>query len=52
MKTAWQNSTACVDGHRAAVQEKDTAHVKHLPHGAKAQVSYSGARGPIATATP
>ena len=26
----WQNSTACVDGHRAAVQEKDTAHVKHL----------------------
>ena len=31
----WQNSTACVDGHRAAVQEKDTAHVKHVAHGAK-----------------
>ena len=31
----WQNSTACVDGHRAAVQEKDTAHVKHSAHGAK-----------------
>ena len=30
-----QNSTACVDGHRAAVQEKDTAHVKHLTYGAK-----------------
>ena len=30
-----QNSTACVDGHRAAVQEKDTAHVKHLAPGAK-----------------
>ena len=41
-----QNSTACVDGHRAAVQEKDTAHVEHLTHGAKrheAQVSHSGA---------
>ena len=23
-----QNSTACVDGHRAAAQEKDTVHVK------------------------
>ena len=31
----WQNSTACVDGHRAAVQEKDTAHVKHSAHGAR-----------------
>ena len=31
----WQNSTACVDGLRAAVQEKDTAYVKHLAHGAK-----------------
>ena len=30
-----QNSTACVDGHRAAVQEKDTAHVKRFAHGAK-----------------
>ena len=30
-----QNSTACVDGHRAAVQEKDTAHVKRLAHEAK-----------------
>ena len=30
-----QNSTACVDGHRAAVQGKDTAHVKHLARGAK-----------------
>ena len=24
----WQNLDACVDGHRAAVQEKDTAPVK------------------------
>ena len=51
-----QNSTACVDGRRAAVQEKDTAHVKRLAHEAKRdmkeQVSHSGARGPIATATP
>ena len=31
----WQNSTVCVDGHRGAVQEKDTAHMKHLAHGAK-----------------
>ena len=31
----WQNSTACVDSHRAAVQEKDTAHVKYLIHEAK-----------------
>ena len=49
-----QNSTACVDG-RAAVQEKGTAHVKHLAHGAKrheAQLSHSGARGPVTTATP
>ena len=30
-----QNSDACVDGHHAAVQQKDTAHVKHLTHGAK-----------------
>ena len=30
-----QNSIACVDGHRAAVQEKDTAHVKRLAHVAK-----------------
>ena len=30
-----QNSTACVDGHRAAVQEKDTAHVKRSAHEAK-----------------
>ena len=30
-----QNFTACVDGHRAAVQEKETAHVKRLTHGAK-----------------
>ena len=30
-----QNSTACVDGHRAAVQEKDTARVKRLAHEAK-----------------
>ena len=30
-----QNSTACVDVHRAAVQEQDTAHVKRKPHGAK-----------------
>ena len=30
-----QNSTACVDGHRAAVQEKDTAHVKRFAHEAK-----------------
>ena len=30
-----QNSNACVDGHRAAVQEKDTAHVKRSAHGAK-----------------
>ena len=31
----WQNSTACVDGHRAAVQAKDTAHVKRSAHEAK-----------------
>ena len=30
-----QNSTARVDGHRAAVQEKDTAHVRRLAHEAK-----------------
>ena len=42
-----QNSTACVDGHRAAVQEKDTAHVKRSAHEAKRD-----ARGPVATATP
>ena len=30
-----QNSTACVDGHHAAVQEKDTAHVKRSAHEAK-----------------
>ena len=30
-----KNSDACVDGHRAAVQEKDTAHVKRLARGAK-----------------
>ena len=49
-----QNSTARVDGHRVAVQQKDTAHVEHLTHGAKRdrklKVSHSGARGPIATA--
>ena len=28
-------STACVDDHRAAVQEKDTARVKRLAHEAK-----------------
>ena len=39
------NSTACVDGHRAAVQEKDTDHVKRL-------ASHSGAQVLIATATP
>ena len=31
----WQNSDACVADHRAAVQEKDTAHVKRSAHGAK-----------------
>ena len=30
-----QNSTARGDGHSAAVQEKDTAHVKRLAHEAK-----------------
>ena len=30
-----QNSTACVDGHHAAVQEKDTAIVKRFAHEAK-----------------
>ena len=30
-----QNSDACVDGHRAAVQEKDTAHAEHSTHGAQ-----------------
>ena len=34
-----QNSTARVDGHRAAVQEKDTAHVKRLKHGAKIEMN-------------
>ena len=34
-----QNSTACVDGHRAAVQEKDTANVEHLTHGAKRDIA-------------
>ena len=33
-----QNSTACVGGHRAAVQEKDTAHVKRLAHEAKSDM--------------
>ena len=32
-----QNPTACVDGHRAAVQEKDTVHVK--PREKKKQLS-------------
>ena len=30
-----QNSDACVDGHRAAVLEKDTAHAEHSTHGAQ-----------------
>ena len=30
-----QNSVACVDGHHAAVQQKDTAHAKLLAKGAK-----------------
>ena len=34
-KTIWQNSHACVAHHRAAVQEKDTAHVKRSARGAK-----------------
>ena len=47
----------CIRGDaRVAVQQKDTAHVEHLTHGAKRDmkliVSHNGARGPIATATP
>ena len=35
-----QNSTASVDGHRVAVQEKDTAHVKRLAHEGRRDMNF------------